>query len=151
MSWALKWALNVLFPRHAKSIKSKKFEHYVWHPAADRHEKFYGRSRLYASAQRRHITGGVLSLFQVFPCHFNRKQRAEVIFRRSRPVSSKSQENGSGKQWSLHAPVNFLTAWTISMKVGTLVHHVPGYKYWLRFFNFCPGTSFWSFKGEKLG
>ena len=30
---ALKWALNVVFPRHAKSIKSKIFEHYVWHPS----------------------------------------------------------------------------------------------------------------------
>ena len=30
---------------------------------ADRHEKLYGRSRLYASAQGRHETGGVLSLF----------------------------------------------------------------------------------------
>ena len=47
-----------------------------WHPkaekkngetavfdTADMHEKLYGRSRLYASAQRRHQTGGVLSLF----------------------------------------------------------------------------------------
>ena len=47
-----------------------------WHPKAekklrkrwffdttDRHEKLYGRSRLYASAQGRHETGGVLSLF----------------------------------------------------------------------------------------
>ena len=30
--------------------------------SADRHEKLYGRSRLYASAQGRHETGGVLSL-----------------------------------------------------------------------------------------
>ena len=30
---------------------------------ADRYEKLYGRSRLYASAQGRHKTGGVLSLF----------------------------------------------------------------------------------------
>ena len=47
-----------------------------WHPkaekklpkqrcfdTADRHEKLYGRSRLYASAQGRHETGGVFSLF----------------------------------------------------------------------------------------
>ena len=47
-----------------------------WHPKAekkllkrrffdttDMHEKLYGRSRLYASAQGRHETGGVLSLF----------------------------------------------------------------------------------------
>ena len=30
MLWALKWALDVVFSRHAKSIKSKNFEHYVW-------------------------------------------------------------------------------------------------------------------------
>ena len=29
-----------------------------------------------------------------------------MIFRLSRPVSCKNQENGSGKQWSLHAPLN---------------------------------------------
>ena len=47
-----------------------------WHPKAeeklrrqpffdiaDRHDKLYGRSRLYASAQGRHETGSVLSLF----------------------------------------------------------------------------------------
>ena len=66
--------------------------------------KLYGRSRLYASTQGRHETGGVLSLFfESFLWHFNEKQRAEVIFRLSRPVSCKNQENGSGKQWSLHA------------------------------------------------
>ena len=35
---------------------------------------------------------------------------------------------------------NFLTAWTISMKFGTLVQNTPGYKTCLRFFNFCLGT-----------
>ena len=40
-----------------------------------------------------------------FLWHFNKKQHAEVIFRLSRPVSCKNQENGSGKQWSLHAPL----------------------------------------------
>ena len=43
--------------------------------------------------------------FRVFPSTFNKRQRAEVIFRLSRPVSCKNQENGSGKQWSLHAPL----------------------------------------------
>ena len=28
-----------------------------------------------------------------------------MIFRLSRPVLCKNQENGSGKQWSLHAPL----------------------------------------------
>ena len=31
----------------------------------------------------------------------------------------------------------FFTLRTISMKLGTLVHHVPGYKICLNFFNFC--------------
>ena len=44
---------------------------------------------------------------------------------------------------------NFFTAWTIFMKLGTLVHHVHGYKSCLRFFNVCLGTYIWSFKVEK--
>ena len=46
------------------------------------------------------------AFFESFLWHFNKKQRTEVIFRLSRPVSCKNQENGSGKQWSLHAPLN---------------------------------------------
>ena len=49
------------------------------------------------------------TFFASFLWHFNKKQRAEVIFRLSRPVSCKNQENGSGKQWSLHASLKFLT------------------------------------------
>ena len=64
---------------------------------ADRHEKLYGRSRLYASAQGCHETGGVLSLFSSLSFDIS-KQRAEAIFRLSRPDSCKNQENGSGKQ-----------------------------------------------------
>ena len=45
------------------------------------------------------------AFFESFLWHFNKKQRAKVIFRLSRPVSCKNQENGSGKQWSLHAPL----------------------------------------------
>ena len=45
------------------------------------------------------------AFFEYFLWHFNKKRRAEVIFRLSRPVSCKNQENGSGKQWSLHAPL----------------------------------------------
>ena len=44
------------------------------------------------------------AFFESFLWHFNKKQHAEVIFRLSRPVLCKNQENGSGKQWSLHAP-----------------------------------------------
>ena len=43
------------------------------------------------------------AFFESFLWHFNEKQRAEVIFRLSRLVSCKNQENGAGKQWSLHA------------------------------------------------
>ena len=36
---------------------------------------------------------------------------------------------------------SFLTAWSISMKFGTLIQHAPGYKTLPQiFFNFCPGT-----------
>ena len=45
------------------------------------------------------------AFIESFLWHFNRKQHAEVIFRLSRPVLCKNQENGSGKQWSLHAPL----------------------------------------------
>ena len=45
------------------------------------------------------------AFFESFLWHFNKKQHAEVIFRLSRPVLCKNQENGSGKQWSLHAPL----------------------------------------------
>ena len=35
---------------------------------------------------------------------------------------------------------NFFTAWTIFMNLGTLVHHVHGYKTLPQIFNFCLGT-----------
>ena len=48
------------------------------------------------------------AFFESFLWHFNKQRHAEVIFRLSRPVLCKNQENGSGKQWSLHAPLNAL-------------------------------------------
>ena len=45
-------------PKAEKKLRKRQF-----FDTADRHEKLYGRSRLYASAQGRHETGGVLSLF----------------------------------------------------------------------------------------
>ena len=46
-------------PKPGKKLPKRRF-----FDTADRHhEKLYGRSRLYASAQGRHKTGGVLSLF----------------------------------------------------------------------------------------
>ena len=51
------------------------------------------------------------AFFEIFLWHFNKKQRAEVIFRLSRPVSCKNQENGSGKRWSLHAPLKDGRRW----------------------------------------
>ena len=88
---------------------------------ADRHEKFYGRSRLYASAQRCHETGSVLPPFKSFVWHFNEEQRAEVIFRLSRPVPRKNQENAVAKQlqWSLHALLKNLG---ISPKASICAH-----------------------------
>ena len=46
------------YPKAEKKLRKRRF-----FDTADRHEKLYGRSRLYASAQGRHETGGVLSLF----------------------------------------------------------------------------------------
>ena len=48
------------------------------------------------------------TFFKSFLWHFNEKQRGEVIFRHSRPVSCKNQENGAGKQWSVLAPLKIL-------------------------------------------
>ena len=48
-------------PKAEKKLRKRRF-----FDTADRHEKLYGRSRLYASAQGRHETGGVLSLFSRF-------------------------------------------------------------------------------------
>ena len=45
-------------PKAEKKLRKRRF-----FDTADRHEKLYGRSRLYASAQGRHETSGVLSLF----------------------------------------------------------------------------------------
>ena len=47
------------------------------------------------------------AFFVSFLRYFNEKQKkkaAEVIFRSSRPSLCQNQENGAGKQWSLHAP-----------------------------------------------
>ena len=94
------------FPRQWHPKAEEKLRKRRFFDTADRHEKLYGRSRLYASAQRRHETRGVLSLFSRLSFDMSiKKQRAEVIFRLSRPVSCKNQENGSGKRWSLHAPL----------------------------------------------
>ena len=180
-------------PKAEKRLLKRRF-----FETADRHEMLYGRSQLYASAQDAMKLAVFFRHFRVFPWHFNKKQRAEVIFR---PVSCKNQENGSGKQWSLHstqdpwfeflvsfdffAPwyrrsreassvkfhkifqrkswsdvppkllasirflykvvhkngrlrkfnrareieFNFFIAWTIFMKLGTLVHHTYGYNW----------------------
>ena len=52
------------FPRQmTPPSREKKLRKRRLFDTADRHEKLYGRSRLYASAQGRHETGGVLSLF----------------------------------------------------------------------------------------
>ena len=45
-------------PKSEKKLRKRRF-----FDSADRHEKLYGRSRLYASAQGRSESGGVLSLF----------------------------------------------------------------------------------------
>ena len=45
---------------------------------------------------------------------------------------------------------NFLTAWNISVKLGSLVHHAHGYKRLPQTFTFCPETYGLS-KSKKWG
>ena len=51
------------FPRQMTPRAEKKQRRRPFFDIADRHEELYSRSRLYASAQGRHETGCVLSLF----------------------------------------------------------------------------------------
>ena len=46
---------------------------------------------------------------------------------------------------------NFLTAWTISMKFGTLVQHAPGYKTLPQIFSFLPRDLVMVFQSRKNG
>ena len=61
------------FPRQMTPKAGKKTANTAFFNITDKHEKLYGRSRLYASAQGRHETGGVLSLFRVFHLIFQWK------------------------------------------------------------------------------
>ena len=66
------------------------------------------------------------AFFKSFLWYFNKKQHAGVIFRLSRPVLCKNQENGSGKQWSLHAPLNSeLSNDCVTKSQGSSVHNTP--------------------------
>ena len=51
------------FPRQMTPQSREKLRKRRFFDTADMHEKLYGRSRPYASAQGRHENGGVLSLF----------------------------------------------------------------------------------------
>ena len=46
---------------------------------------------------------------------------------------------------------NFFIVWTIFMKLGTLVHHVHGYKKCVRFFKFLPRDLVMVFQSRKTG
>ena len=56
--WSRKAFTRQMTPQIREKLRKRPF-----FDSADWHEKLYGRSRLYASAQGRHETGGVLSLF----------------------------------------------------------------------------------------
>ena len=51
------------FPRQITTKAEEKLRRRPFFDIPDRHDKLYGRSGLYPSAQGRHETGGVLSLF----------------------------------------------------------------------------------------
>ena len=78
-------------PRAVKKTAKRRF-----FDTADRYEKLYGQSPLYASTQGRHKTVGALSLFfESFLWHVNKKQRGQVIFRFSKPVLCKKMAQES--------------------------------------------------------
>ena len=67
------WKLTLLVMKGSSSPNDtpkprKKLRKRPFFDCADRHETLYGRSRLYASAQGRYETGGVLSLFSRLSC-----------------------------------------------------------------------------------
>ena len=59
-------------PKAEKKLRKRPF-----FDTADRHEKLYGRSRLYASAQWRHETGGIHSLFSSLSFDISIKNSAQ--------------------------------------------------------------------------
>ena len=66
--WSRKAFLAKWHPKAEKKLWKRRF-----FDTADRHERLYGRSRLYASAQGRHETGGVsFAFFETFLWHFNK-------------------------------------------------------------------------------
>ena len=96
--WSRKAFIRQMTPQsREKTTKTAVFD------VADMHEKLCSQSRLYASAQGRHETGGVLLLFPSLTFQWKTACRGDL--QTSRPVSCKNQENGAGKQWSLHAPL----------------------------------------------
>ena len=58
-------------PKPRKNCKTAVFD------TADRHEKLYGRSRRYASAQGCHETDGVLSLFSILSLDISIRNRVQ--------------------------------------------------------------------------
>ena len=93
------------------------------------------------------------AFFESFLWHFNKKRHAEVIFRLSRPVLCKNQENGSGKQWSLHAPLNNSQRWVASGRFYPGTGWVHGL---LRTYGICCDEMYWQhtnfdLKGIALG
>ena len=59
-------------PKAEKKLRKRPF-----FDTADRHEKLYGRLRLYASAKWRHETGGILSLFSSLSFDISIKNSAQ--------------------------------------------------------------------------
>ena len=61
--------------RHPKAEKKQRKRQFF--DTADRHEKLYGWSRLYASAQGHHETGGVLLLYSSLSFDISRKNNVQ--------------------------------------------------------------------------
>ena len=95
------------FPRQMTPQSREKTAKRRFFDIADRHEKLYGQSRLYASAQGRHETGGVYSLFSSLSFDISIKTacRGDLQIFKACFVKKKQTGKYSGKQWSLHVPL----------------------------------------------
>ena len=101
-------------PKFEKKLRKRPF-----FDSADRHEKLYGRSRLYASAQGRHETGGVLSLFSSLSFDIsikNSMQRWYSDFQGLFCVKIRKMAQGSNDLSTL--PLSFLVPPLTSTKSG---------------------------------
>ena len=122
--WSRKAFTRQMTPKSEKKLRKRSF-----FDSADRHEKLYGRSRLYASAQGRHGTGGVLSLFSSLSFDIsikNSMQRWSSDFQGLFCVKIRKLAQGSNDLSTLPLNLQLNTSFRLSP-----THSAKAYKNWL--------------------